>query len=589
MTRAPGLLAALGSAAAVALAAAVLVGATAAPPNASPRLGTDEAFARGPHRRQVTSQGPLRWTGASDEIVFRNLPRGHAILDVHLGGHRGPVQVVADRAVVGVLEPGIPERSFPLGPTGRTLSVRLVTIPAPEGPPGAQVEAVRLRPDGGGATPPLLLLAFAVPALVLAGGALASGARPAAAALVAAAVSLLQAALLRPHGLARSDWPVSMAVQLAAGVIAAAVFARACERRHAGAGPLAFMALLFTVTVVLVLATAPVMVVSDVVFHANKLRQVAGGDLFPVSVTQHAVPFRFPYGVAFYALLAPLARLGLDPVRLVQYGAAASGIAASAALVWLLLPSGPRLAAGAAMILHLVPIVFDVYSYGNMSNIFGQSLTVLFFAWWAGGAPGGWAAGAALAALASLAHFSSFVVMAVLGLALLVAARRDGALDRTRWLGLLAGLFVAGAYYATFAPLVLQQLGRLREGGGSGKVERGLLREAWDEVLWIRIRWGLPALLLAIVGRPRDASPLDRALLAFWASGLVLAVLAVTTPLEVRYVYALSLPLAVAAASGAARLGARGGPARVLAIALVAGQVIVGGQAIAEAVFQRYR
>ena len=54
-----------------------------------------------------------------------------------------------------------------------------------------------------------------------------------------------------------------------------------------------------------VLATSPVMVVSDVVFHANKLARVAGGDFFPTSVTQHAPPFRFPYGVSFYALLAP--------------------------------------------------------------------------------------------------------------------------------------------------------------------------------------------------------------------------------------------------------------------------------------------
>jgi hypothetical protein len=137
---------------------------------------------------------------------------------------------------------------------------------------------------------------------------------------------------------------------------------------------------------------------------------------------------------------------------------------------------------------------------------------------------------------------------------------------------------------------VASQLGRLGEGGGTGKAPRGLLAETWDELLWLRIRWGLPAIALAAAGapwRPRDA--LDRRLAAFWIAGLVMAVLAVTTPVEVRYVYALTLPLAVAAATGALRLAGRGPMGRTAAALLVLAQVWVAALAIGEALFSRYR
>jgi hypothetical protein len=335
------------------------------------------------------------------------------------------------------------------------------------------------------------------------------------------------------------------------------------------------------------------MIVSDAVFHANTLARVAGGDFFPTSVTQHDPPFRFPYGVSFYALLAPLARAGIDAVALVRVGAAAAGVLASAALFLVLIRGYGAAAAGlAVLLLQTLPATFDVaYSYGNLSNAFGQSATVGFFAWWAGTAPGGWVAGAVLLAIAALAHFSTLIVSVALAAALAVARRHDLGRDRARRSALIVGLAVAAAYYAHHAGLMAAQLPRLLEGGGHGGAEaRGVLAAARDQVLGAVLGWGLAAIVLAWFGRPRgtDAS-LDRDLAAWWIGAGLLALPALVSPLEVRYLYALAPAVAAAAGRGALALHARGGLRRALAWALVAGQIATGALNLAQAVFVRYR
>jgi hypothetical protein len=336
------------------------------------------------------------------------------------------------------------------------------------------------------------------------------------------------------------------------------------------------------------------MVVSDVGFHANKLAAVAAGDLFPVSVTQHARPFRIPYGVSFYAVLAPLARMGLDPVMLVRAGAAAAGLIATAGLFLLALSAaGPATAALAAALLQMLPGAFDIaYSYGNLSNAFGQSATVLFFCWWAGRAPGRWPAGAALLALAALAHFSSFVFVVALVCALVLVDLRSGERDRTRRVAAVLGLVLAAAYYAHFAGLIWEQAPRLLEGGGQG---RGASRSAFDaarlQLLTAIGQWGLPAIVLAWAGRPRPV-PGDRHardLSGYWLAGLVLALPAIVSPLEVRYLYGLTAAVALSAGAGAAHLNDRGGGWRIAGWALVLAQIVLGARAIAEAVVLRYR
>jgi hypothetical protein len=111
--------------------------------------------------------------------------------------------------------------------------------------------------------------------------------------------------------------------------------------------------------------------------------------------------------------------------------------------------------------------------------------------------------------------------------------------------------------------------------------------------MWgILSQWGLPALALSAIGHPRPREPgatLDRDLAAYWAAGALLAVPAVLTPLDVRYLYALTVPLAAAAGAGLVRLRDRGRAGAVAAWLLLAGQAAWGLRGLVEGLVQRYR
>ena len=569
-------------------------------PAAEVARGSEEAFGRGLHRRELPpGAGPQRWTTPRATFTFRDLPRTSATLSVEIRDARGPVTVVADGVIVGRLDVGMRAASFPLAPTrGRTREVELWSEPFRAGDGrilGALLGRVAIATAERDTWPPAaILLELLAPALLAFAVSRFSGLGPAWAGAVALATVALAAAALWPSGLVHSPYAPRLSALLCAGSVVSLGFARHVAKARPAAAPAALLALTAGWLVQVVAATAPIMVVSDVGFHANKLAAVAAGDLFPVSVTQHARPFRIPYGVSFYAAVAPFARAGLDTVMLVRVGAALAGLAATAALFLLVLSAaGPLAAALAAVLLQVLPGVFDVaYSYGNLSNAFGQSATVVFFCWWAGRAPGRWPVGAALLTLAALAHFSSFVFVVTLVGALAIADGRGRDLDRTRRWAAGLGLVLAAAYYAHFAGLIWEQAPRLLEGGGQG---RGASRSAWDALalqgLTVLGQWGLPAIVLAGLGRPRATgeSRYERDLGAYWLAGLALAVPAIVSPLEVRYVYGLTAAVALSAGAGAARLHAAGGARRWAGGVLVLAQIALGVRAIAEALVVRYR
>jgi hypothetical protein len=580
----------------LAVVAAVAMDRLAPPPAADVGRGSEEAFARGLDRREIPPRGgPQRWTGEKAVVVFRDVPAGPAVLEVRLRGQRGPVAVAANGVVVGAIDPGVAAASFALPDTGRgdrSIELRAPVFVAGDGRRlGALLDRVALRHAPARMPSARVVLVFVVPALAALACGFVAGMSPAAALAAAASVSIAQGLALWPYGLLRSGYAVRLALVVAMGSAAAAGFAAAMDRRGRGRGPWAFGALLLALIVQGVAATSPLMVVSDAVFHANQLARVADGDLFLTSVTQHARPFRFPYGVSFYALLAPLMRAGLDGVDLVRAGAALSGVVASAGVFALLAPQGPASAALAVVMLQLLPGTFDVYSFGNLSNVFAQSMTALFFCWWAGRAPGGWATGALLLVLGMLGHFSSLVFLAALCVALAFTRRRNPGLDRNRGLALAVGLVLALAYYASFWRLIADQLPRLLEGGGQG---HGASRGAWDavrlQVMGAVEQWGLPAIVVAVLGRPRPArSVLDRDLAAYWIAGAALVVPAILTPVDVRYLYALTLPVALAGAWGLAALAARGTAGRLAGAVLMGAQCALAARGIVEAVLQRYR
>lgn len=586
--------------AALAMVGAVLLTRFGPMPAADVARGSEDAFAHGLQQRELPAgSGPQRWTEARARFTFRDLPPGPMTLRVEVRDARGPVTVVADGIVLGRIPSGSRVARFELVPTGRrTREVELLSEPFRAG--DGRLLGVRLGrvavdvPAWPWWPAPATLLELLLPALVVFVASRLAGMAAGAALAAALATTLFECAALWPSGLVHSPYATRLCAMLCVGPLLALAFARAVGRRHPGAAPAALLALLAAWLVQVVAGTSPVMVVSDAVFHANKLLAVARGDLFPVSVTQHAQPFRFPYGVSFYAVLAPLARAGIDPVALVRVGTATAGLAATAAVFLLVLGRlGPLAAGFSAVLLQLLPGAFDVaYSYGNFSNAFGQAATVLFFCWWAGRATFGWAAGGALLALAALAHFSSLVFAVGLVLALVITEMRAPDRDRTRLWAAAAGLVAAAAYYGHFTGMIWEQIPRLLEGGGQG---RGASRSAWDaarlQVLGALGQWGLPAIVLAWLGRPhpRAGGRYERSLAAYWAAGLALALPAIVSPLEVRYLYGLTAAVALSAGAGAARLEAGGGPRRVAARVLCIAQAALGARALVEAIVIRYR
>lgn len=573
--------------------AAVAVDQWGPAPSADAGRGTEDAFATGLHRRELPPrQAPIRWTTGRVAFAFDRLPAGEADLEVAVAGHRGPVVVAADGVVVGVVPVGATTGTFHLAATARSSRSVQLEVPAFAAGDGRQLgtrlQRVSLRPSSSSAPALGLLALFILPALVAA--VVGRGARlgGVGAATLAMVVTVVQTAILWPCGLSRAPYATRLAVLIVTGLVAAGAFAWWMERRRPGAARWALVAMAAAWIVQGVLATSPVMVVSDAVFHANTLARVAAGDLFPTSITQHAPPFRFPYGVSFYALLAPLLRAGIDGVTLVRVGAAIAGILASAALFVVLLESGAAIAGLAVVLLQLLPATFDVpYSYGNLSNAFGQSATIVFFAWWAGRAAGRWPTGAILLALAATAHFSSLVVVIALAAALAIARRDER--DRTRTVALVLGVTLSAAYYAHHVGLVASQLPRLLE-GGRGAEGGGLTAAVGAQLMGAILGWGPAVTVLAWFGRPRwHAGGLDRDLAAWWVGCGLLAVPAIVSPLEVRYLYALAPAVAAAGGRGAVALYARGGAWRAAAVTLVAGQVAIGGWNLAEAVLVRYR
>lgn len=580
-----------------AMGAAVALDHWSPPASADVARGSEACFATGLFDRElVRPEGIVqRWTGERARFLFRYLPRGPLTLRVEVHGQRAPVAVVAAGAILGTIEPKTTSASFDLdAPRDGTLPVELVVEPF-VGRGGRRLGVLLDRVTvlhAAASLPRLgLVLCLALPAALVVVSGLLAGLPHRLALLLALGVTLLQSLALLPAGVGRSDYNALLALELSGCALASLVFARGMRTRHAGAMPWAFLGILVALLVQEVAGTSPLMVVSDAVFHAHKLQGVLEGQLFPSSLTPGSHPFRFPYGVSFYLLLAPLHVLGMDGVALVRHGAALSAVAGSGALYWLLAPAGPCSAALAVILLQLLPTTFDLYSYGNLSNIFGQAMTALFFAWWAGVEPRPWPIGAGLLAMGALAHLSTLVVLIALCAMLAIVRGRDLLRDRGRLLAVAVGLGLAGLYYLHFWRLLTDQLPRLLTGGVEGSspladVGGGLARQAREALG----DWGAPALLLSLAGWPRAGRiGLDRELLAYWLAGAALALLAVVSPLEVRYLYSLALPLAVAAGSGLRRLLAGRAAARVLGWSLLAAQTALAMYGLAEKVLLRYR
>jgi hypothetical protein len=557
------------------------------PPAADVSRGSEEAFVRDLYPRELLpGQVILRWTRPHALVRFERVTPGPAELEVRVVGQRPEVAVSANGVVVARLLRGQRGGRFPVQVRqGGEVLVELSGEGFVQGGRelGVQLQRVALHC----AEPRGLTLSWlpAVAAATLAAGALAAGAGPWPALAWGAGGTAVGVAALWPHGLLHSGYAaVWVGLQVAGSLVAGGLGAW-WRRRRPGSGAWAWAACTVAWWVLVGAGTSPLLVMSDAVFHANQLRLIAAGELFPVSVSQHAEPFRIPYGPLFYLLLAPLYRAGLDPVALVQWGAALSCLAGCCWLFGGLAGKGAAQAGLAVLLLQLVPGWFDVLSHGNLSNAFAQAMTLGFAAW---GITGGHPAVGALTLLgASLGHLSAAIVVAgvAVGLVLWSPPERRGPLLR----GIVPGLALSLLYYLGFWSLVTDQLPRLLEGGGQGRgASQGAGGALQLQLSGVLQGWGWPAVALALFKLRRGAlrDPLWR---AFWAWGAILALTAVFSPLEVRYRYALTLPLAVAAAGGLRRLWETGRAGKLAGLGLCAAQVHLAVANLADALLWRYR
>jgi hypothetical protein len=587
--------AALGLGLGLGLVAGVAVDRLAPAPVADVGRGSEDAFVTGLHERERAPDGtPMRWTTGQAEARFVHLPPGPARLEVVLQGHRSPIRVAVGGAVVGVLQAGERSLDVPVtvGPS-RRIEVLVASDPFRAGDGrllGTKWRRVAVLPQGR-AWPALSLLGvFVLPAVLLMAAALWVGMKPLVGASLTIALVALEGLLLTPFGLVRSAYAWELAGLLAGGALVSGAFGRFAARWRSDAAPWGFVAALAAFLLHCVLSTSPVMVASDVVYQAHNLDRVAGGDLFPTTPTQHTTPFRIPYGVSFFALLAPLRLAGVASLALVRWGAGVAGLVASLALFGLLAARSPARAALTVVVLQLLPGTFIIYSQGNLPNAFAQAVTTLFLVWWAESARGGWWIGGLLFAVAAIGHLSGAIVLVAWAAALLLIAWRDARDEGRRRLKALGlGLALTALYYAQFSYLIVRQIPRMLEGGGQGG-GAGLIETLQRQGAGVLEWWGWPAVLLGLMGLPRlRAGRLDRSLVAFWAAGALLLVAAAATPVEVRYLHALTLPVAIAVGAGCADLARRGRRVAAFCVALLVAQAILVVKIIVERLLAHYR
>lgn len=516
---------------------------------ASQVLGTDDAFATsGLHLRENQIGGTsFRWTKRKTSFEFAGAGPGPIDLELTARGHRSDVTVVANGAILGVLPVGQSHFSSRVALGVPDVTVETITdgFLDHERTLGTQFDELRVSPAPGASSlwrrvPPRMWLALC--ALLVLSLALHVWAR------LFLPLCLLPPALLLaivlPGGLWRSGWLFEATGGLAVAVIVAAFVGGRSVGSWAGRSALA-VALFLAIAVHGVLPPSPVVAQADVQMHGHKLGKTAKGDFFPTSRTDHRPPFEIPYGFSFYGTLRPFASDDVANVAVVRRGAAFFSALSAVALGVFLGGTSAPLAAAALILWTFAPVNIRTMGFGNLSNVFAQAVFVLFLV----------AAGAMtpsrrrtlvlvlLAAVSATAHLSAFiVVLSLVPVAFLLRSDRVSSAFRP----LVGGVVLAGAYYALFLPMVAAQLPRLlAERGGSGGVF-----DPWRLPAQIVLGLGWPFLALlglaVLTASFRPVLPLARSLAL---TGLLLAIAALVSPVEVRYLLAVVPVLAVAAAA----------------------------------------
>jgi hypothetical protein len=516
---------------------------------ASLATGTDDAFVTEglePRENQVGG-GALRWTRPRAAFSFEGAGPGLIDIDLEVRDHRTEVTLTANGALIGTLQPG--ERRFTrrtrLGGSSLSLGIETAGFAASGRTLGTQfvslrVEPVPSTPGRAPGVPARLWIALGAVIMISVAAQVFAGQGV----WLALLPPVLFTAMVLPAGLWRSGWLVECAALMSAASVISAFASKPARGTRFARGCLQ-AALLLALTIHGLLPPSPLVIQGDAQLHGNKLAEVARGNRFPISRSDHKIPFEFPYGFSFYGVLSPLVSPEISNVRIVREGAAFFWALSIAFLALVVGNASAGLAAGAVILWTFAPVNLRTMGFGNLNNVFAQAIFVLFLA---GAATSGrgkvkGVVLALLAALSATAHLSSFIVLlTLLLLTLAIPADRRGAAFKP----LLLGVVAAALYFATFLPMIAAQVPRLlSERGGSAGVF-----DPWRLPNQIIAGAGWPLIALVVlsvlVRSIRTIVPLARSLAL---TALVLGVVALVSPVEVRYLLAAVPLLAIVGAA----------------------------------------
>jgi hypothetical protein len=534
------------------------------------------------------------WTLEVQSRDARAEPGSHPDLTFYADGlrlstHRSAAAFETIRVVI----PSRPER--PRGAVLR-MDVSTTVVPGPNDGRalGVMIDEVKISPSGIVWPPMRAAAGSALGAAVLGGAIGASAALPvtAAATLV---VSVAQAAMLSRGFGPYTDYPMTAAK--AAGWIALAMTLIAGWMYRGGARPVSAARFVVSFSAAalflkLLVLLHPEMPVGDAMFHAHRFQGVLAGNLYFTSTAPGN--YTFPYPPGFYLFTAAFERLvtrGPADMTLLRVVALSVDTFAGAALYvairrcW----KDAWAAAAAVVVYQMLPLEFRIFTVGNLTNAFAQSVAVLALAMLASARvdrPWGAHAGllAVVLAVAFMSHTSTFPLLfaACMFIAFLLRWKGDEALARVSVSVLAAAIFACVLaivlYYAHFGETYRAELSRITSETASAAPDAGgrsLATRAATVPRYLASYLGLGALMLAAAGAwdlyrrgARDRLTLTT---AGWAlSCIAFLTIGILTPVDMRY-YLASVPaIAIAGAAGAAALWSRPRPARIAAGALLA-------------------
>lgn len=342
----------------------------------------------------------------------------------------------------------------------------------------------------------------------------------------------------------------------------------------------------------------PDMPIGDALFHAHRFEEVLAGRFYFTSTAPGG--YAFPYAPGLYVFASLFARLvhrGAGDVVLLRV-VTLSVDAVAAGLLYRAIGRGwgDRLAAAIAVALyHLIPTDFSVFTTGNLTNAFAQSVSVIALVLMASPAVrlGRMAATIALALVLLAAYLSHASTLAILFVSTLAIASlyfaRGGPPLRASAIAILVASFAAAlaavlVYYLHFMDTYRVEFARIGHETATAAAAAGnrtIADRARGVPYGLEINVGWPLLALTAVGgwflwRRNAGDRLTRAIGGWLAACGLFLVVGILTPVDMRYYLAAVPALAIVAAAGAAAAWNKGTAWRLASLALLAWAVVIG-------------